>query len=297
MERMEALQLAVESEHCLRPAEAFALIGNETRVKILEALWHTDDEAVSFTTLHELVETDTSPQLNYHLKELTEQFIRKTPDGYELRTAGQKVVQAIVAGSFNAHPQPDPIDTGDQCTQCDGTLVATYDDETFAVDCPVCEFGHGAYPFPPGGFIDRDTDGVLRAFDRRVRHLHRLATDGICHTCSGRMTTEITTGDDCCVGTELLVQYRCQQCRHTLCSTVGLSLLDRPPVRSLYRDHGLDLEEIPYWQLEWCVSDQHTDVRSITPCRVDVSIPLADAELQVTLGEELEIIDATRETN
>jgi hypothetical protein len=118
MERMEAVELAYESDNCLGPAEAFSLVGDETRMTILEALWHADDPPVQFSTLYALSETDTSAQFNYHLNQLTGHFVRKRTGGYELRTAGENVVRAVVAGSFNAHPAPGPIETADPCTRC-----------------------------------------------------------------------------------------------------------------------------------------------------------------------------------
>jgi DNA-binding transcriptional ArsR family regulator len=81
-------------------ADAFALIGNETRLSILEALWEADEQPMRFSELNEAVGMRDSAQFNYHLSKLTDQYIRKTDDGYELRTAGAKVVRAILAGSF-----------------------------------------------------------------------------------------------------------------------------------------------------------------------------------------------------
>jgi hypothetical protein len=156
------MELAQESEHCLRPAEAFALIGDETRIAILEALWHVGERPAEFTTLYEMTETDNSAQFNYHLNQLTGHFVRKRDDGYELRTAGERVIQAVVDGSFNAHPDLDPFETGDECTQCRGSLVATYDEEKLAISCPACGHTHGQYSFPPGGLISRELYVAVR---------------------------------------------------------------------------------------------------------------------------------------
>lgn len=294
MNRMEAVRRAQESDHCLRPAEAFSLVGDETRVEILEALWNTDDTPVPFSRLYETVGTDTSPQFNYHLKQLTGQFVRKTDAGYELRTAGKHVVHAIVAGSFNAHPHLEPFETGDDCTQCGSPLRASYDDERLAIDCPACGRTHGEYSFPPGGLLDRNHDEILTAFDRRVRRLHGLAKDGVCPACSGRIRTEIAREDDCCLDVDLQATYSCEQCHHSRCSTVGLALLDQPAVVAFYRDHGIDLESARYWQFDWCISDEYTTVRSTTPWRIAVSIPLADDRLESTLDGELSVVETQR---
>lgn len=295
MERLEALERAQRSEHCLEPAEAFSLVGDGTRVRILEALWHVEGGPVRFSTLYEMAETDNTAQFNYHLNRLEGHFVRKTDAGYELRTAGENVVRAIVAGSFNAHPRLDPFRTGDDCTQCGGVLVATYDDEQLAIDCRSCGRKHGEYSFPPGGLLGREDDEVLTAFDQRVRHLHCLAKDGVCPECSGRMRTELVRGGDCCLDTDLHAEYVCEQCRHSLCSTIGLALLDQSPVVAFYRDHGVDLGTTPYWRLDWCVSDEYTTVRSTDPWRIDVSVRLRGEALTVTLDGQLRIVDSRRE--
>lgn len=295
MNRLEATELAQESDHCLRPAEAFSLIGNETRVAILEALWQVDEQPVGFTTLYETAEADNSAQFNYHLGELTGHFVRKTDDGYELRTAGERVVQAVVDGSFNAHPDLDPMETGDDCTQCGGPLVATYTDEKLAIECPACGRTHGQYSFPPGGLIGRDEDETLSAFDQRVRHLHSLARDGVCPECSGQTQTDIVRGEDCCLEAELRVEYTCLQCHHSLCSPIGLALLDQSPVVTFYRDHGIDLRTTPYWRLDWCVSDDCTTVKSTDPLRIVVSIVQDGDRLSVTLDANLAIVATTED--
>ena len=296
MSRLEAMELAQESEHCLRPAEAFSLIGDETRVAILEALWHADEQPVEFTTLYEMTETDNSAQFNYHLNQLTGHFVRKQNDGYKLRTAGESVIQAVVDGSFNAHPDLDPFETGDKCTQCSEALVATYAEEKLAITCPACGHTHGRYSFPPGGLIGRDEQDILSAFDQRVRHLHCLARDGVCPKCSGQMQTQIARGGDCCLETNLRAEYTCKQCQHTLCSPIGLVLLDNSAVVAFYRDHGLDLGATPYWRLDWCVSDDYTTVRATNPWRLGVSIVHNNDTLSVTLDENLEVIETNRDT-
>jgi hypothetical protein len=294
MNRLEAMELARESDHCLKPAEAFAMIGNEIRVAILEALWHADEQPVGFTTLYERAGADNTSKFNYHLGQLTGHFVRKVDDGYELRTAGESVVRAAVEGSFNAHPDLDPIDTGDDCTRCGDPLVATYSDETFAIECPACGRTHGQYSFPPGGLIGRDDAETLSAFDQRVRHLHSLARDGVCPECSGQMRTDVVRGEDCCLDADLRVEYTCLQCHHGLCSTVGLAVLDQPPVVSFYRDHGVDIQTTPYWRLDWCVSDDRATVASTDPWRIEVSVTEGSETLAVSLDGELSVVATDR---
>jgi hypothetical protein len=292
----------LECEDCVAPADAFALVSDETRLSILEALWRLDDP-IRFSDLRSEVGVRDSAQFNYHLNKLTDQFVRKvggddasgadaddSPGGYELRTAGERIVQAILAGSFTEHPRRE-IDIDDPCTQCGDPLSAHYDDEVLAISCPSCGHGHGEYPFPPGGLHDRTDDEILEAFDQRVRHLHCLAKDGVCPECTGRMRTTIERTGECCLGTSLRADHVCEQCNHELCSAVGLGLLDHSAVVSFYGGHGIALSETPYWRLDWCVDDRPVTVESSDPWRLRVDVEVDGETLEVVVDDELNVVE------
>jgi len=277
---------------CLEPVEAFSIVASEPRLAILEALWDADGDRLRFSELRERVGMRDSAQFNYHLGKLTDQFVRKTDQGYELRHAGEKVVRAVLAGSFTEHPEIGPFPAPGSCVDCGGPLRARYADERLAITCRDCGRGHGEYPFPPGGLNDRTRVELLDAFDQRVRHLHCLAKDGVCPECGGRMETTVTgTGEgECCLDVRPRADHVCRQCGHSACSAVGLALLDQSDVVAFHDDHGIDLSETPYWQLEWCVSDAPVTVRSRDPWRLDVAIDLDDERLTVTLDGDLQIV-------
>lgn len=275
------------------PADAFALVGDETRLAILEALWRLAGPA-SFSEIREEVGTHDSAQFNYHLGKLRGQFVRKTEAGYELRTAGKKVVQAIFAGSFTRHPARD-IRITDPCVRCGHELSARYEDEMLRLACPACGHGHGEYPFPPGGLQDRTDQEILEAFDQRVRHLHCLAKDGVCPACNGRMETSIQRGETCCLGAQIHAVHTCHQCAEELCSTVGMGLLDQSPIVSFYADHGINLSETPYWQLSWCVDDTALSVRSEDPWHIAVEVTVGDETLTAIADGDLTITEIRRE--
>lgn len=283
-------------EECVAPAEAFSVIANETRLSILEALWSAPERPVSFSELRREVGMRDSAQFNYHLKQLTDHFVVQTDDGYDFRQAGKKVVRAILAGSFNEHPVMEPFAVEGTCAACDGSLRARYEDEMLAIDCTDCGKNHGNYPFPPGGLNDRTREEILDAFNQRVRHLHCLAADGVCPECNGRMTTAVTPDAEEYLGLEVRVDHECEQCHHRLYSAVGLTLLDQSDVVTFYRDHGVDLCTRAYWDLAWCVGDEHTAVLSEDPWRIRVEIPLDDEVLRVALDGDLDVLELERET-
>ncbi|USZ67161.1 helix-turn-helix domain-containing protein [Halorussus salilacus] len=282
-------------EDCVAPEEAFSVIANESRLSILEALWKADERPVSFSELRREVGMRDSAQFNYHLKQLTDHFVVGTDEGYDFRQAGKKVVRSILAGSFNEHPEMEPFELDETCALCGGSLEASYDDEMLAIDCLDCAKNHGRYPFPPGGLNDRTRGEIMDAFNQRVRHLHCLAADGVCPECNGRMSTAITHDTEDYLGLGVRVDHRCEQCRHRLYSAVGLSLLDQSDVVTFHRDHGVDVCTKPYWDLAWCVTDEHTTVLSEDPWRIRVEIPLGDEVLAVTLDGDLDVVELERE--
>lgn len=290
MSKAQSLQ---DCDDCVTPADAFALIGEEIRLSILEALWRLETPA-RFSDVREAVGVADSAHFNYHLGKLRGTFVRQTDDGYELRTAGHRVVQAILGGSFTEHPERS-ITIEDACTVCGGPLSAQYADELLAIECEVCGHGHGEYAFPPGGLHDRSDAEVLEAFDQRVRHLHCLAKDGVCPECNGRMETAIVQGEPCCIGVSLRADHVCQQCGHEVCSAIGLGLLDHSRVASFHEDHGISLSDTPYWQLRWCVDDAPVTILESDPWRLRVEITIEDETLVVEVDDDLRVVDTRRE--
>lgn len=282
-----------DCEACLAPAEAFAVVGNETRFAILKALWESPDRPVRFSALRDRVGVRDSAQFNYHLQKLTGQFVRKSDDGYDFRSAGRAVIQAVLSGSLNQDPEFGPFPVEGECIDCGAGLQAHYEEELLYVGCPACGRAHTDWQFPPGGLEGRDREAVMDAFNQRVRHLLCLSADGVCPACNGRMQTDIAhaeTADDI----DVMVTHRCRRCENTTKTTVGIALLDDAEVVSFYRDHGIDLNAVPFWTLEWCVSDRHTEIVDDDPWRLAVEIPLDDERLSVVLDESLSVIEAER---
>jgi len=288
---IESEESILECVDCVDPAEAFSVIGNETRLSILETLWQLEESPVSFSELRREVGMRDSAQFNYHLGELTDHFVRKADDGYELKHAGEKVVTAVVAGSITEKPDIEPFPVEGECFACDAGLQAVYEGERLAIECVECGHQHGNYDFPPGGLTDRTPAEIAEAFDQRVRHLHCLAADGVCPECSGRIEHSIEDEGDCCLGVPVRVEHECQQCGHELCSAPGLRLLDHSAVVSFHREHGIHLDEEPYWTLPWCVGGGYTELVDRDPVRIELRASIDGEELLVTVDGNLDVVE------
>jgi hypothetical protein len=138
--------------------DAFALLGNDTRVRILEALGAAD-ESLSFSALRDRVGTPDSGRFNYHLDKLVDQFVARTDDGYTLRRTGERIVVAVQSGAVTDAPARDPISADESCPYCGGRLAIRYREERLSILCPDCEGLYGVTEAPPLAGRDADREG------------------------------------------------------------------------------------------------------------------------------------------
>lgn len=276
----------------MSPAEAFSLLGNDTRIEILQALLEAteDGSPVPFSELYDRVDIDDSAHFNYHLKQLTDHFVRRTDDGYTFRYPGWKVVRSVFAGTFNERAHLDPFETEGTCYDCGGPLRAWYAEEYLTIECADCGATHVRYSFPPGGLDDRTPEELLQAFHHHVRHHYCLAADGVCPECMGQVESRLTEEPER-DGLDVGVTHVCQRCRNTLTSAVGLNLLDNAQVLSFHAQRGVDLSTEPFWTFDWTISDERTTVLSADPLTVRIDIPCEGDVISVTIDETLTVLD------
>ncbi|MFA1611313.1 DUF7351 domain-containing protein [Halobellus rubicundus] len=290
--------LGTEStEERLLPAEAFSLLGNDTRIEILQAMVDADADAtpVGFTELFERVDIVDSANFNYHLQKLTGHFIKQTEDGYEFRHPGRKVVSSIFAGTLTDRAQVGFFPVDGTCHSCDGDLHGWYVDEVLTIACVDCTTVLVRYPFPPGGIDERTPSELLQAFHHYVRHHYCMAADGVCPECTGPVETEPVYDPSESDTFDVTVEHTCQRCGYDLQSSVGVNLLDNAEVLMFHSERGVDLSTEPFWHFEWCVSDKHTTVLSEDPLRLRIDIRCDGDELQIVLDDTLSVIETTRD--
>lgn len=273
-------------------ADAFSVLGNELRLEILRALWELDRPA-SFSDLRHAVGDVDSGKFNYHLGELTGQFVRSMDDGYALEWAGVAIIQAALSGTYTERPSQDRIPVAGPCPRCGAGVELWYDHGIVRV---ACEADHllSQYPFPPGGFDDRTGPELARAYDSRTRRLIQLAVDGVCWACNGRRRP--TLHRDPALDWPLRVDLECRRCQHAIGIPPGLALVDDPEVTALYRDQGERLRERAHWTLPWCTGDAGTTVRSDPEWEVEVPITVGTERLRVTLDRDLAVTGTHRES-
>jgi hypothetical protein len=261
--------IAVERQS---PEAAFALLGDETRVGILQALGETPDEPVPFAELQGRVGMRDSGGFNYHLGKLRGTFVRRTDEGYELTYAGRQVVGAIYAGTYTANATADPIPVEGECPVCGGGLLAEYAEETARMSCAECEEWRNEFGFPPGS-LDQFSRGELPlAFDRWMQHVFGGILAGFCYTCAGRMGGRLVLdeGDDRVGGMPAHAEFDCARCGSTARASGAVPAMFHPGVRGFLYERGVDPSTEPSWALG-DASLPDVSLRSRDPLRLAVT--------------------------
>lgn len=295
----------------LTPSEAFSILGNETRIAILQALWECREGPATFSELREAVGVDKG-NFNYHLGKL-EHFVRGVEDGYELRETGKQVMRAVLAGVITEDPRLEPVEADRTCPFCGSPIELRYRDEHINVRCRNCagvlggdlpdgSFMH--YVFPPAGLADRSLPEVVEA--AHVLFEAQVATmlQGVCPECTGRTKTTVTVCSDheispegtcetCDSVPEIWATFTCKNCSFVRRSVLWLVALYHPAtISALYDrwefDTFLSLQRL-FWSNPAYVARISETVTSNDPLRLRVSFPTDEDDLALTFDEELRV--------
>lgn len=99
----DGVPAAGETEDALAPSEAFQTLASEVRVTVLVELLAAEragDDPLTFSTLQSAADADSSAGFAYHLRQLTDHFVRQREDGYVLTPAGRRAAEAVAEGTF-----------------------------------------------------------------------------------------------------------------------------------------------------------------------------------------------------
>jgi DNA-directed RNA polymerase subunit RPC12/RpoP len=195
----------------------------------------------------------------------------------------------VLAGSITDQPRLDASPIDGQCVECDAGLVVRYD-EYAVVECPECGETVMWNEFPPAGLADRTPRGVAAAFDEWTRTRFRLAMEGICPSCAAGTTTEIVVDEDGDVSTT----HRCENCRYEARAPLFGHVIDHPAVVSFYYERGVDVTDLPYWELQALARDYEEAVLTEDPWTASVTVEAEGDRLRLTLDDRLEVTAADR---
>jgi DNA-binding transcriptional ArsR family regulator len=278
------------------PADAFALVGNETRAAILRALGQDPWSGLSFSELRSRVDAEMdSGQFNYHLQQLVGQFVRHTDDGYEMRPAGATLYRTIRAGTFNRRASVEPFAAGFDCYFCGTTAEASYDDGIFRLTCPGCDHVYSHTMVPPSAVEGVDRAELLAQVDQYNRHTMLAFARGVCPICVSAVDREFMPGTEAWTeGSDrfdLFVHHTCDHCGNQHFMTVGLAMLYRPAFVCFFHERGLDVTSVPHWELPFAMTDRDVTVHSRDPWEVALETTYDGDRLELVVDEDLALVE------
>lgn len=284
-------------------ADAFALLGDPTRLEIVRALGESGPfDPLPFSTLKQRVGVADSGRFSYHLDRLVDGVVEQTDDGYKLRMPGVLVYQLMEAGvAATGHDPIGPLDTGIGCRHdCGGTYEASYIDFRFSLACPSCGHDPVSYPVDPGSFRrDGLPESLLDAADDRLKRDAFTMRLGRCPYCAGPVEgslgseTADSAAEVCAAGLPAegrapTHRWTCTRCQWVFDARSGGVALVDPRIAGAFADAGIDTLSVAPWseRYEWSerlVSDD--------PVRIELSMRIDDVALTAVFGERFEVVE------
>ncbi|CAP15606.1 MULTISPECIES: helix-turn-helix domain-containing protein [Halobacterium] len=280
------------STEAISPEDAFALLGHDIRISIVQALWELDNEPASFSELRDTAAITDSGQFNYHLGELRGVFVRETEDGYTLNYAGRSVVGAILDGTYTKQRRVPEYGAGFRCAVCDTELTASYSDSAFRITCTECDYLISRVDLPPGAVDDRDESALVSTASYWIQAKFFLITNGVCPNCAGPMEHSWRT-DVAYENHEFVLQADCVDCMNTATATGMWAYANHPAVVSFFYEHDINLHE-NWWHSQLLIGGGAARIRSRDPWRGAVSYAVDGEVLALVVDESGQVVAEER---
>lgn len=306
--------------------DSFAILGNETRLAILLALWenlepfsedptdYTAGDSVTFSELRQRVGMRDPGQFHYHLDRLVDRFVLKSDDGFELNTVGKQVVWTIIASVGFEEQSTELTEISEPCPYCGAPSAVTYQNHRIYQLCTECEGSFSIGDKHPESVINGwkssppivnhgAAEEVFQASQREAAHLYALRYDGICHHCSGPITRSLhvcedhEAEDDTCLTCnrrfEVGARFICSVCKDaSICPLLKAVLVPRHrPIDEFLINHGIT-PEFPYLtEIPGLETDEW--IESADPIRVRMTLSIEDEQLDLLIDEAINVVEAT----
>lgn len=303
----------------LSPDEAFTVLGDETRLQVLQALGAADGP-LSYSDLFDRIEYDDSANFSYHLRKLTGHFVRKTEAGYDLWEAGRRVVEAVLSGAVTETPVLEPTQTEERCPFCGAPVEVGFQHARVEMNCTECpgllrfagsggrrftEYGSlGFFLFPPAGVDGRTASAVLEAA-WTWKHVDVLAdSSGVCSRCSAALDTSVAVcpdhdaGDGYCehCGRRYAVRFDigCTNCNYDVHSIAPGCLLSNTELLAFFTTHGINpLAPDSLDGAMDALANYEEEVVSTDPFEARFTFTAGGDAITLTVDDDLSVADVT----
>lgn len=313
----------------LSPDEAFHVLGNETRMKILQTLGDADG-SLSFSELRDRVGMRDSGQFNYHLDKLKGHFVNQTNGTYELRQAGRRVIETILSGAITEDPvvEPDVID--EPCPLCGAPTIVAFQQERMDHYCSECpgyygmttpvtasrtpgpgedettEYGFlGSVRFPPAGLHGRASTEMFQAGTTWFMLELLAMANRVCPRCSALLSTSISVCEEhnptdgicteCKNRHAILIEYNCTNCLFSQGGAVGLTLVTDAELLAFLLSHGVNPLAPSSQAADFeTLMDFEEELVSVDPFEARFTFTRDSDTLTLTVNGDLNVVDTTR---
>lgn len=313
----------------LPPDDAFAILGNETRIRILRTLGESN-EPLSFTELRNRVGVRQGGQFNYHLEKVVGHFVGKTDEGYVLRQPGRRVIQAVLSGTVTDDPELRYTEIEEDCWWCGAPIVIRYEQERLDLYCTECDGTYGdsgvrrptqiantvppipadlgylgAFFLPPAG-VDNRTPEEAYQVGMAWEMLEYLAiSSDICPRCSGSIETSVhicSNHDDteglctvCGNRKAVHLQVDCRNCIYRNQGTFVYVLYGEPELMTFITSNGASLlspdSEVHLFRVAGSYDEE---ILSVDPFEAKFTFSIDGEALTVTVDDDFAIINSAR---
>ena len=306
----------------LSPDEAFSVLGDQTRMTIVQTLGEADG-LVPFTELRDRVGLPQGSQFNYHLDKLVGHFVEKTGEGYDLTQRGRRVVEAVLSGAMTDDLVLESTPLDQRCYHCGAPVAVGYTQERVGVYCTECGGNYGGSEerdgsfddtesgllgylrLPPAGVHGRSAEEVLSAAFTWGDLQFMARGSGICPRCSAsieesaRVCESHDASDGVCEDchNRYAVQHhaRCTNCIYETEGLFMLSLLANTELLAFFTTHGLNpvsaSSELDVYAV---TGDYEEEVLSRDPFEARFTFTIGRDSITLTVDEDLEVVSVTR---
>lgn len=302
------------------PDEAFSVLGDETRVQILQALGEAE-RPLGFSELFDRIDYDDSSNFDYHLTRLRGHFVAKIDDGYLLQQAGRRVVEAVLSGAVTDDPVLEPARIDECCPLCSAPIEVGYHQERVEMYCTECSglfesadiegwnlakdgyLGHMS--LPPVGVDDRQPWEILRTA-WAWKHLDVIAdSSGICSRCSATLDWSVTVcgdhdsstrGCDTC-GRQYAATFvlDCSNCNYHMHAIAPGCLLSTTELLAFLTARGINpITPGSLTRALEAVTNYEENICSTDPFEGKFTFTVDGESLTLTVDDELEVVDTIR---
>ncbi|MFD1512083.1 DUF7351 domain-containing protein [Halomarina rubra] len=304
----------VPTDEMLSPEEAFAVLGSDHRIAMLRALGEADGP-LAFSDLRAAVGTRDSGQFSYHLNKLVGHFVRQTPDGYEIRRAGERVIEAVLSGAVTESPVRDATAVDRPCHYCGAPVEVRYHEDRIRVHCTDCEGiygaderadgnGHlGTLPLPPAGVQHRTPAESLQAAYVWGELTGMASASGVCPRCSAVLDESVSVCADhearsepceeCVERYAVGIHFECTNCIYDRGGAFGVKLLTNTDLLAFLTARGINPVEPSARSAIGAMVDYEEEVLSTDPFEARFTFAVDGDTLSLRVGDDLAVVETT----